>query len=60
MAATETFVEAKIKEAEEKWRQQLHEETTQAKVELAKIKEEIQDMKAVDPRMILGKTKEAK
>ena len=46
MAATETFVEAKIKEAEEKWRQQLHEETTQAKVELAKIKEEIQDMKA--------------
>ena len=46
MAATEEYVQLKVKEAEERWKQQLHEETTIAKKERAKIKEHIEQIKA--------------
>ena len=46
MAASEEFVQEKIKEAEERWKEVLREETKQAKKELGKIKEEIEEIKA--------------
>ena len=46
MTATESFVQAKIKEAEERWKEVLLEETKHAKEELVKIKEEIGQIKA--------------
>ena len=41
-AATEAFVKDKIKEAEQTWRKQLQEETSHAKLEIAKMQEEIE------------------
>ena len=46
MTATESYVQEKIKEAEERWKEVLLEETKHAKEELVKIKEEIGQIKA--------------